>query len=149
MNNVGGVPELSSSPGRIDPTNTAFNASRKPLAGEFTFNGHRLFVIANHFNSKGGDNPLFGRFQPPVFSSEVQRHQQAQIVNNFVDAILAIDPNANVVVLPRLVFSLFPDSIRLSSNIGFSYTGPYALFRHRPLPVCSQGETAYLKPLKR
>ena len=25
-----------------------------------------LFVIANHFNSKGGDEPLFGRFQPPT-----------------------------------------------------------------------------------
>ena len=28
-------PELSFSPGRIDPTNAAFNNSRKPLAGEF------------------------------------------------------------------------------------------------------------------
>ena len=54
----GGVPELSASPGRLDPTNTAFNTSRKPLAGEFLFNGDRLFVIANHFNSKGGDQPL-------------------------------------------------------------------------------------------
>ena len=26
----------------------------------------QLFVIANHFNSKGGDQPLFGRFQPPI-----------------------------------------------------------------------------------
>ena len=25
-----------------------------------------LFVIANHFNSKGGDQPLYGRFQPPT-----------------------------------------------------------------------------------
>ena len=40
--------------------------SRKPLAGEFIFNGQHLFVIANHFNSKGGDEPLFGRFQPPT-----------------------------------------------------------------------------------
>ncbi|HSL43821.1 MAG TPA: ExeM/NucH family extracellular endonuclease [Anaerolineales bacterium] len=93
-----GVPELSSSPGRIDPTDPAFNSSRKPLVGEFTFNGHTLFVIANHFNSKGGDQPLFGRFQPPTLSSEVQRIQQAQIVNNFVDSILAVDPNAKIIV---------------------------------------------------
>ena len=53
-------------PGRIEPTDAAFTNSRKPLAGEFLFNGRRLFVIANHFNSKGGDDPLFGRFQPPV-----------------------------------------------------------------------------------
>ncbi len=91
-------PELSASPGRIDPTNPAWNSSRKPLVGEFVFRGEKVFVVTNHFNSKGGDHPLFGRFQPPVRSSEVQRHQQAQIVNDFVDSILAIDSNASVVV---------------------------------------------------
>ena len=94
--------ELSFSPGRVDPTNSAFNNSRKPLAGEFTFNGQKLFLIANHFNSKGGDDPLFGRFQPPVLSSETQRNQQAQIVNNFVDSILALDASAKIVVLGDL-----------------------------------------------
>jgi predicted extracellular nuclease len=98
----GGVPELSASPGRIDPTNSAFTNSRKPLAGEFTYAGRTLFLIANHWNSKGGDEPLFGRFQPPTLSSEVQRNQQAQVVNNFVDAILAIDANASIAVLGDL-----------------------------------------------
>jgi predicted extracellular nuclease len=99
VNNNGGMPELSYSPGRIDPNNAAFNASRKPLAGEFLYNGRKLFVIGNHFNSKGGDDPTFGRRQPPVLSSEAQRLQQAQIVNDFVDSILAVDANANIVVL--------------------------------------------------
>jgi predicted extracellular nuclease len=94
----GGMPELSSSPGRIDPTNTAFANSRKPLVGEFTYNGETVFVVANHFNSKGGDHPLFGKFQPPVLISEVQRIQQAQVVNDFVDSILAVDAAAHVVV---------------------------------------------------
>jgi predicted extracellular nuclease len=98
VNTVDG-PVLSASPGRIDPTNTAFNSSRKPLAGEFGFRGQKFFIIGNHFNSKGGDDPLFGRNQPPILSSEVQRNQQAQIVNNFVDAILALNANANIVVL--------------------------------------------------
>lgn len=92
-------PALSASPGRIDPTNTAFNSSRKPLVGEFGFKGQRFFIIGNHFNSKGGDDPLYGRNQPPTRSSEVQRNQQAQIVNNFVDSILALNANANIVVL--------------------------------------------------
>ncbi|MFY9470136.1 MAG: hypothetical protein WAP37_08490, partial [Solirubrobacterales bacterium] len=35
---AGGTPELSASPGRLDPTNTAFDNSRKPLAGEFLVN---------------------------------------------------------------------------------------------------------------
>lgn len=94
--------ELSSSPGRIDPNNAAFNASRKPLAGEFMFNGQKVFIIANHFKSKGGDQPLFGRFQPPVLASEVQRIAQAAIVNAFVQDIQALDPQAYVVVLGDL-----------------------------------------------
>jgi predicted extracellular nuclease len=92
-------PQLSVSPGRIDPSNSAFTDSRKPLSGEFRARGKRLFVIANHFSSKGGDDPLFGRFQPPERSSEVARHAQAQVVNDFVDDILAADRNANVIVL--------------------------------------------------
>ncbi len=95
-------PVLEFSPGRIDPTNAAFTDSRKPLAGEFLYRGRRIFAIANHFNSKSGDDPLFGRFQPPVFSSEIQRLQQAQVVNDFVDTILAADPDANVIVLGDL-----------------------------------------------
>ena len=94
--------QLHYSPGRIDPTNAAFNTSRKPLAGEFMFNGHHLFVIANHFNSKGGDEPLFGVNQPPAFSSEIQRIQQATVVHDFVNAILTADPNANVLVMGDL-----------------------------------------------
>ena len=111
VNNVGGVPQLSASPGRIDPANSAWNASRKPLAGEFTFNGRRLFLIANHFNSKGGDDPLYGRFQPPVRSSEIQRHQQAALVNGFVKNLLAVDANAGVVVLGDLNDFQFSDTL--------------------------------------
>ena len=93
---------LAFSPGRIAPTDSAFTTSRKPLAGEFMFSGHKLFVVANHFNSKGGDQPLYGHFQPPVRSSETRRHQQAQIVHDFVQSILAADPGAAVVVLGDL-----------------------------------------------
>jgi uncharacterized protein len=92
-------PRLSFSPGRIDPTNSAFNNSRKPLAGEFRMRGKKVFVIVHHFNSKGGDDPLFGHLQPPTRISEVQRHAQAQVVNDFVDSILAADPHASVIVL--------------------------------------------------
>ncbi|WP_199328984.1 endonuclease/exonuclease/phosphatase family protein [Coleofasciculus sp. FACHB-1120] len=95
--------ELSASPGQIVDTDLsdgdAFADSRKPLVGEFLFNGNQVFVIGNHFNSKGGDQPLFGSSQPPTLTSEVQRLQQAATVNNFVNSLLAVDPNANVVVM--------------------------------------------------
>ncbi len=94
--------ELSASPGRIDPTDDAWFESRKPLAGEFIFGGQKIIVVNNHFNSKGGDDSLFGRVQPPVLESEVQRLQQAMVVNSFVQEILALDPNANVIVMGDL-----------------------------------------------
>ncbi|MFG3052427.1 lamin tail domain-containing protein [Kitasatospora sp. NPDC048239] len=97
-----GTPSLAYSPGRIDPGNPAFAASRKPLAGEFRWNGRPVFVIANHFNSKGGDQPLFGRYQQPARPSETQRHAQATVVRAFTDQILAVDPNASVIVLGDL-----------------------------------------------
>jgi predicted extracellular nuclease len=99
---VAGTLKLSSSPGRVDPVNVAFIDSRKPLAGEFLFHDHKLFVIANHFKSKRADPPLFGQFQPPVPTSESQRLLQARAVHDFVQRILQIDANANVVVLGDL-----------------------------------------------
>ena len=108
VNTVGGVPQLSFSPGRVDPANPAFanndgsgpaSASRKPLAGEFIFNGQTVFVIGVHFSSKIPDQALFGVNQPSTLLSEPQRRDQATVVKNFVQRILSVDANANVIVL--------------------------------------------------
>ncbi|RZQ64477.1 hypothetical protein EWH70_10735 [Amycolatopsis suaedae] len=93
-----GRPALSVSPGRVDPANAAWRNSRKPLAGEFRFRGRPVFVVANHFASKGGDQPTHGRYQPPTRGSEVQRLEQARVLRTFVDQLLAADRGANVVV---------------------------------------------------
>ncbi|WP_420707747.1 lamin tail domain-containing protein [Streptomyces sp. NRRL F-5135] len=90
---------LSASPGRINPVSDAWKNSRKPLAGEFTFRGRQVFVVGNHFNSKGGDQPVHGVFQPPTLGSETQRLAQAEEVNTFVSGLLAKDKKAKVVVL--------------------------------------------------
>jgi uncharacterized protein len=106
-------PRLSASPGRIDPANVAFNSSRKPLVGEFRMRGKKVFVIANHFNSKGGDQPLFGRFQPPVRVTEAQRHAQAQIVNDFVDDLVEADEHVNVIVLGDINDFEFSETVEI------------------------------------
>lgn len=98
---------LFPSPGRVEPASPAWGfdsergheASRKPLAGELTFGGRRLFVVVVHLRSKGGDAPLFGRVQPPTLPSERQRIAQAEVVSAFVGQILSHDPEAAVVVL--------------------------------------------------
>jgi uncharacterized protein len=113
-------PQLTLSPGRIDPANPAFTNSRKPLAGEFRWQGRTLFAVANHFNSKGGDDPLFGRFQPPVRHTEVQRHQQANVVAGFTGELLAADRNANVIVLGDLNDFEFSETLEILEGGGLS-----------------------------
>ncbi|MFJ6698488.1 endonuclease/exonuclease/phosphatase family protein [Streptomyces sp. NPDC091272] len=90
---------LTLSPGRVDPSNTAWENSRKPLAAEFRFRGEPVIVVANHFGSKGGDEALTSHHQPPVRSSEARRLQQAQTVNGFVKDVLKADRRAKVLVL--------------------------------------------------
>ena len=108
--------ELSLNPGRIEPDNPAFNDSRKPLAAEFIFRGHKLFIIACHFNSKTGDSALFGRYHPPFKDSEFKRNQQAGVVNAFVQHVLSLDPQTDVIVLGD--FNDFPFSSSLATLKG-------------------------------
>ncbi|MGV9250223.1 endonuclease/exonuclease/phosphatase family protein [Streptomyces sp. NPDC003697] len=97
-----GKAALTVSPGRIDPASAAWKNSRKPLVGEFVFRGRTVFLIANHFASKGGDQGLAGQYQPPVRSSETQRHLQAAEVNSFVRDLLKVQKNADVIALGDL-----------------------------------------------
>ncbi|MEV6328026.1 endonuclease/exonuclease/phosphatase family protein [Streptomyces sp. NPDC051909] len=94
-----GDAHLTVSPGRIDPSNAAWQDSRKPLAGEFRFRGRTVIVVANHFGSKGGDESIVSHHQPPKRSSETRRLLQAQAVNAFVKDVLAVDKQADVLVL--------------------------------------------------
>jgi uncharacterized protein len=90
---------------QTNPDNPFFN-TRLPLVGYFTFNGQEVTVVNNHFSSKGGSSPLFGRLQPaadlqedPQINGSVdERREQAQAVKNYVDNILANNSHANVVV---------------------------------------------------
>jgi len=112
--------QLSRNPGLVDPDNPAYCAgadghggSRKPLVGEFIFSGHRIVLVNLHFRSKGGDDPLFGRRQPPVTHSTDRRLEQAGVVAEFVGSVLADDPNALIVVLGDL--NDFEDSVPLQA----------------------------------
>jgi predicted extracellular nuclease len=106
-------PRLSFSPGRVAPQDPAFVDTRKSLAGEFRMRGKKVFVVANHFSSKSADDPLFGRWQPPIRSSEPARHGQAQAVNDFVDELVAADPRANVIVLGDINDFEFSQTVEL------------------------------------
>ncbi|NLG48590.1 MAG: hypothetical protein GX552_00600, partial [Chloroflexi bacterium] len=89
---------LSLSPGRIAPNDAAFVSSRKPLAGEFVFQGEKVFVIGAHLASRREDDPLFGCVQPPQCPSAEVRVAQARIIAAFVSELQALDPHANIIV---------------------------------------------------
>lgn len=86
-----------------DPTDQATNPdnpyynSRIPIVADFTFGTETITVIGNHFTSKGGSDPLLGAQQPPDNAGEARRAAQADGVNDFIDAMLALNANANII----------------------------------------------------
>ncbi|MEY9990429.1 putative extracellular nuclease [Streptomyces sp. V4I8] len=141
---VKGKAELTVSPGRIDPANAAWTNSRKPLAGEFVFRGRTVFVIANHFASKGGDQALHAQYQPPVRSSETQRHLQATAVNAFVKDILAVQKNADVVTLGDINDFEFSGTTKLLEDDGALWSAIKSLPRSERYSYVYQGNAQTL-----
>lgn len=104
---IGGESLLSANPARLfvdsaafseDPE-SGFEATRKPLAAEFSFAGRRLVMINVHLKSKRGDDRIFGSIQPPVPWTETQRLAQARELGVQVDALLERDPELMILVL--------------------------------------------------
>ncbi|KAJ7761516.1 DNase I-like protein [Mycena maculata] len=94
-----GSPALSLNPGRIDPNNTAWTDSRKPLAAQWTTaSNDTLFTVNLHLLSKDGSTTVEGNARPPVNLGVSQRTSQVEVVADFVSDIFAKDADANVVV---------------------------------------------------
>ncbi|KAH7378043.1 endonuclease/exonuclease/phosphatase family protein [Cadophora sp. MPI-SDFR-AT-0126] len=93
-------PELKFNPGRIEPSNPAFTASRKPLAAAWeTLDGkNKFFTINLHQGSKGGGSPLVGDARPPVNGGVADRSAQANVTATFVAQILKENPFAKIIV---------------------------------------------------
>ncbi|MER7765158.1 endonuclease/exonuclease/phosphatase family protein [Streptomyces sp. NPDC097619] len=139
-----GHAQLTHSPGRIDPANAAWEASRKPLAGQFTFRGRPVIVIANHFGSKGGDEGLTSHHQPPARSSEAKRLLQAQAVNTFVKEVLAVQKNANVLVLGDINDFEFSATTEALTDGGALYPAIKSLPRTERYSYVYQGNSQVL-----
>jgi predicted extracellular nuclease len=77
---------------------SSLSPGREPLVGMFEIEGKVVTIVGNHLKSKGGDDALFGVNWPPIRVTEVQRKAQAQVVRDFVNAILDDDPDALVLV---------------------------------------------------
>ncbi|MFD5189804.1 endonuclease/exonuclease/phosphatase family protein [Streptomyces sp. NPDC058357] len=135
---------LTYSPGRIDPANTAWKDSRKPLVGEFRFRGRPVFVVANHFASKGGDESIVSEHQPPTRSSEVQRHAQGQAVNTFVKKLLSVQKNADVLVVGDINDFEFSGTAKALTADGVLYPAIKSLPRSERYTYVYQGNSQVL-----
>ncbi|WP_327161370.1 endonuclease/exonuclease/phosphatase family protein [Streptomyces zaomyceticus] len=135
---------LTLSPGRVDPANTAWESSRKPLAGEFVFRGRTVFVIANHFGSKGGDESIVSHHQPPNRSSEAKRLLQAQAVNGFVKELLAVEKQADVLVVGDINDFEFSGTTKALADGGALYPAVKSLPRSERYSYVYQGNSQVL-----
>ncbi|MFJ4773223.1 endonuclease/exonuclease/phosphatase family protein [Streptomyces uncialis] len=141
---IGGQAALTVSPGRVAPASAAWGDSRKPLAGEFVFRGRTVFVIANHFASKGGDQALTSQFQPPNRSSETQRHLQATELNAFVKDILKVQRNADVIALGDINDFEFSRTTELLADGGALWPAVKSLPRSDRYSYTYQGNSQVL-----
>jgi len=116
-------PRLTQSPGRLNAS--PFRGSRRPLVGEFVFlpTGKTFFAIAAHLSSKGGDNPLYGAQQPPTFSSETNRTQQAKAIYEMVKTIIGFNSTAKIVVMGDMNDFQFTVSLKTLSGAVYGSTG--------------------------
>ncbi|WP_153814681.1 endonuclease/exonuclease/phosphatase family protein [Streptomyces sp. SUK 48] len=139
-----GEAQLTASPGRIDPADAAWKDSRKPLVGQFAFQGKTVFVIANHLISKGGDQSLTAQYQPVTRSSETQRHAQAQEVNAFVKDILKVQRNANVLALGDMNDFEFSGTAKILEGDGELWSAIKSLPRSERYTYDYQGNSQVL-----
>lgn len=91
--------KLNFNPGRIDPSNPAFTASRKPLVAlwESVKRKKLIYTINIHSGSKGGSSSLHGDYRPPINGGIEDRIGQTRAIATFVKQILARSKDANII----------------------------------------------------
>jgi VCBS repeat-containing protein len=89
----------------------AFAGSRRPLVGDFTFNGETVRLINVHFTSRLGSDALMGANQPPTDAGDGARTQQAEAVAAYVNNSLATNPALKLGVLGDFNGFYFEDAI--------------------------------------
>jgi predicted extracellular nuclease len=89
---------FSTNPRLIEEGHWRFAGTRKPLAALFEKDGVPFVVIAVHLTSRNADSPLFGNLQPIEKPEELERNEQAALVNQFASRFLGRFPDTRVIV---------------------------------------------------
>lgn len=120
---VPGGLKLMQNPARIGIGASSFNDCRKSLVAHFKFKGSinggkDFFVINNHLTSKRGDGQIWGAVQPVVRSSEVARHQQAEVLKTFINSVKAARPDARIISVGDYNDFWFSETLKEVKNAG-------------------------------
>lgn len=94
-------PELKYNPGRIAPSDSAWVASRKPLAAMWKAKGAKkpFFTVNVHWSSKGGSTSLHGDVRPPVNGVVANRLRQAELTGVSQPFFLHVIPNTFMCII--------------------------------------------------
>ncbi len=99
----------------------AFRNSRNPLAADFVFHGETITVIDVHNYSRGGSDPLFGANQPAANSGDDRRLDQSTAVRDYVQGLLAANPDAHVAVTGDFNAFYYEPSLTVLEGGGLLY----------------------------
>ena len=102
-------------------TTDAFPNSRNPLAAEFVFHGETVTAIDVHNYSRGGSDPLFGANQPALNNGDDRRVDQTTAVRDYVQGLLAADPDAHVTVMGDFNGYYYEQTLTLLEENGALY----------------------------
>lgn len=103
----------------VDPDNSAFFGSRKPLAADFVFRGETITAIDVHSTSRLGSDPgLFGERQPPFAEGEDQRIAQSTAIRDWVADLVDANPDRHVAVMGDFNGFQFEESLTLLEQGG-------------------------------
>lgn len=75
-----------------------FDGTRSPLVATWSFNGEEVTTINVHFTTRYGSDPLWGAVQDPYHAGTIMRTNQIAAVDEYIEAMLAADPDANVML---------------------------------------------------
>ncbi|RAH42474.1 endonuclease/exonuclease/phosphatase family protein [Aspergillus brunneoviolaceus CBS 621.78] len=111
---------LSYNPGLIDPTNEAWDASRKPLVAQWErADGRNTFYTINvHLTSKYGSTSLEGDLRPPVNGDVEKRASQLSVIADFVGSLFAEVADARVIVAGDYNEYSFTDIFNVFTEVG-------------------------------
>jgi uncharacterized protein len=83
-----GLFSIEQNPSLVGEFSATFNGTRKPRIWLLNKNGQQFFVVGVHLTSQGADSPEWGNQQPPLKPEEMQRVEEARVINQQLSKIV-------------------------------------------------------------